>query len=365
MENNGKSKRIFYLDALRTLAIISVIIFHVFLVTRRGIRGDFAAIPSLNWFICDITGVGFRIGVDLFLLLTGALLLGRNYDSIKSFLYKRVPRVTIPMLFWGFVISVVMFIIASFIPGFHNVNSITLVSFLTFLIKAYFAKAATFGPYWYFWMIMGIYLLLPIFNRWVLNCDIKEVEYVLVLWLITCLFTYTFLEDFPIDLSNIAGPMGMVIMGYYLKNTERKLLNNPYFAIVMIVASLAVAVACSYMLSSPTHMRFFKDYAIFTVFEVIGIFLLFKNFDKLNINLKIFKNENNIFHRAVSSIARYSYGIYLIHQFLLIAIISPALRVLPYKIQAVSIVVVVLFISWLIMAVCDRIPYLNNLIGTK
>ena len=94
----AKSKRIFYFDALRTLAILSVIIVHVYAVTRIHVMADYGMIPSLRWIFSQIAGNCFRIGVPLFLMLAGALSLGRVW-TIRDFLGKRIPRIVGPFVF--------------------------------------------------------------------------------------------------------------------------------------------------------------------------------------------------------------------------------------------------------------------------
>ncbi|MBO7159137.1 MAG: acyltransferase family protein, partial [Methanobrevibacter sp.] len=111
---NGK-KHIFYFDALRALAIISVILVHVFDGgTRHLIVAEYSAVPSLNWFICSFIINFFRIGVPLFLMLSGALSLGRDW-TIRSFLGKRLPRIIYPFVFWLLFLSVMLVLINSFI----------------------------------------------------------------------------------------------------------------------------------------------------------------------------------------------------------------------------------------------------------
>ena len=44
----NKSKRIFYFDALRALAIISVIVFHVFTTTNGIASKEFVSYPTIS-----------------------------------------------------------------------------------------------------------------------------------------------------------------------------------------------------------------------------------------------------------------------------------------------------------------------------
>lgn len=81
-----KSKRIFYFDALRAFAIISVILFHTVNVCGNLVLSQ-QAILSYNWWITDIGKTCLRCGVDTFLMLSGALSLGRDWE-ILPFLKK-------------------------------------------------------------------------------------------------------------------------------------------------------------------------------------------------------------------------------------------------------------------------------------
>ena len=69
-------KRILYLDEVRSLAIILVVLGHLI----RSFSRDFA-----SWQICSGVFSLTRIGVPLFFTVSGALLLTRKHD-IKLFL---------------------------------------------------------------------------------------------------------------------------------------------------------------------------------------------------------------------------------------------------------------------------------------
>lgn len=364
IQNKKKSKRIFYFDALRALAIIAVILSHVYTSSRGMIFNEYN-ILSLNWIITDIMGNCFRFGVDIFLMLSGALSLGRVWD-IKSFLGKRLPRIALPFIFWGFVLSLFLVIFSYFSPQLNVVDSFDLGSFLNYLYNSYMANNNGFGPYWFFWMILGTYLIMPILNKWLLLADLKEAEYFIVIWLITCLFENTLMIHFPVKLTYFTGPIGMVILGYYLRHTERKLLNNPYVALLIFAIGFVSLFILSYMMSSVEGIYSFDRYSILFAIEVCGLFLLFKNFNKLNIHIGFLENPNGIFRKSIFSIAKYSYGIYLIHSAVLLIV---KLKLKQYDLAYMQFIVLlflgVLFVSWAVMAILNRIPYLNQVIGAK
>ena len=362
MENKTK-KRIFYLDALRALAILSVVCFHAFSCNRYLIEPEII-IPSFNWIATDFVIICLRVGVDLFLILSGALSLGRDW-TIKTFLGKRIPRIVLPFIFWGFFLSLLI-IATSYIYGFNYITDFSIGNLINFIFNAYLVKSPGFYPYWFFWMILGTYLIMPIFNKWIYHSDLKEIEYFLCIWLITCIFDFTLGISFPIKLSYFVSPIGLVVLGYYLRYTERKLLNNPYFGILLIILSCSIMMVISYILSTPKNFYVFDRYSIFVAMEVIGIYSLFKNFDKLNINLNFLKNENGIFRRFIKTLAKYSYGMYLTHAvFIAILLKLVSVKFFGFKVYIVIILLGGLFLPMIVLNLLNRIPYIKDIIGVK
>ena len=84
-------KRIIYLDYLRVIGIFGVLLNHI---STNWISG-----VSLNSLIAIFYNSVGRVGVPIFLMLTGVLLLN-NKLPIKDFIKRRYPRVIIPFLFW-------------------------------------------------------------------------------------------------------------------------------------------------------------------------------------------------------------------------------------------------------------------------
>ena len=372
-------KRIFYLDALRAMAILTVIMFHVQTSTHSLVWSS-QYFHTYGWFVSDFMGVSSRIGVCLFLMLAGALSLGRSWN-IKIFLGRRLPRIVTPFLFWGFVLATSITLFLWFCPWsntflshfalekFSALDTHSLFSYLSFLFSYYMSDAFTSSPYWFFWMILGTYFIMPIFDKWVANSNLRELEYFLFFWLITCIFDFTLGIPFPIKLTYFVSPIGLVVLGYYLRYTDRKILNNPYFALFLVVISCVLEVFISYHLSAPRSFYLFDRYSILPTIEVIGVFLLFKNAGKFNININFFNNPKGIFRKSISSLAKYSYGLYLFHKFVLVFIFEAFKHFKNIMAHATLTILLVLvltvLVSWLVIDLLNRIPNMGKFIGAK
>lgn len=356
-----KSKRIFYFDALRALAILCVILVHCVTLNKGFIYSAWNG-PTVSWIISEILYNPGRIGVLLFLMLSGALSLGRQWD-IKSFLGKRIPRIVYPFVFWN-IIFISIFIILSGFNVIDVVESLNIGYLAHFVWGALTGDVYGFNPNWFFWMILGTYLIMPVFNRWLAGADLKEAEYFLVIWLVTCIFSFTLNMKFPIKLSYFLSPIGLVVAGYYLRYTERKFLNNPYLMLLVLIVTASISVYLGYLRSSPSNLACFNRYSIFNSIIAISVFLIFKNFSKFNININ-FKRVSALFRKMVFAMAKYSYGIYLIHYPIVFLFRRTLLANLPYSLLLTSCVLIALFVSMGVLAILNRVPYLNNIIGAK
>ena len=360
----NKSNRIFYFDALRALAIFCVICIHIYAEIQKGVMPDYGLIPSYKWFYAQFMGNCLRIGVPLFLMISGALLLGRK-ESVKEFLSKRIPRIVVPFLFWGLILTMLL-VLLSYFTDLTYIRTFDAFHILRLLFRDYIAQGRSFAPYWFFWTILGLYLIMPIINKWLDNSKLNEAEYFLVIWLIACLFIYTFKIDLPINLTYFVGPIGYIVLGYYLRHTERKILNNPYFDIFLILISAVSMIFFSWYFSSTETVYNFDIYTILVIGEATGVFLLFKNFYKFNLKLNFIRNPHSIVNKLIMAMAKYSYGIYLTHATIIVIFVD-AIDGFGFHVNGftISMLVIALFVTLAIMFILDKIPVINQLIGSK
>lgn len=172
-----KKERIFYYDFLRAFAIIAVLICHV----------DFF-FGSLDTPIKIISQMTFhdigRIGVPIFLMISGALLLNRKYE-LGDFLKRRFARIIYPFIFWIILISAqILYLNGSYTKVWN-----------TFIGNPSIT--------WYFWTLIGIYLFIPVINTFIEKYGLKGCEYFLAIWFATIILktfsSYPLFPDFNLD----------------------------------------------------------------------------------------------------------------------------------------------------------------------
>ena len=160
-----KKDRIFYFDFLKTFACISVIFVHVSAILWHSIP-----ISSLDWACLNFYDSFSRWGVPVFLMISGALLLGNTNNLSLDKLYKKsILRFCIATIFWS--------------AGYAALNfrlSRDIEASISILIG---------GEYhlWFMFSIISLYIFAPILNEILKNE--KTVRYLLI---VLFLFSFVF-----------------------------------------------------------------------------------------------------------------------------------------------------------------------------
>ena len=354
--SNANSKHIFYFDALRAFAILCVVLLHVTGHLGEIMNYNLHTIFSLSGFYETFANNFFRIGVDLFLMLSGALLLGRNWD-VKGFFKKRILRIAIPFIFWALVFSIMLILSSYFISNIHFVDDFGILSLFNVFIDTLLFKAPGSVVYWFFWMMLYVYLLMPIFNKWINNTQLINVEYFLIIWLVFISIIYPLNNQYLTLLSDFLSPLALVVLGYYLRYSERKIFSFSVSAILIILSSV-IMLLYSYSVASNNILFVFHRYSLPVVILAIGVFCFFKT-------SKLIDHASGNVANMVSSVAMCSYGVYLIHS----QIIMITRRMLHLSSNFLSDYLILFLmgflLSWLVIFVLAKIPIINELIGVK
>jgi surface polysaccharide O-acyltransferase-like enzyme len=169
---------------------------------------------SLNdWLIGDFYNALVRFAVPVFVMITGALLLHREYE-LADFLKRRFSRIIWPFLFWSLVyIGYALYDeeIAFKADTWYNIKLIL-----------HQLKYGAYYHLWYVYMLIGLYLFIPIISKFVRNAAEREIQYFLLVWFVAISFTQPYLSRFmpSLDVRYFTGYLGYLVLGHYLANIE-------------------------------------------------------------------------------------------------------------------------------------------------
>ncbi len=292
-----KENNLEWADNLRVLATLSVIIIHV-ASSPVSLFGKVE--PSLWWTANSMDGV-LRFCVPVFVMLSGVLLLNKEYE-LEVFLKKRFARIVWPFLFW----SSIYILFAWFFKGIKN-QHLDANQILSWILSS-FQKGASYHL-WYVYMILGLYLFIPIIGKWVRNAREKEIQYFLSIWFITLCLNYPFIAAYKInlELSYFTGFLGYLVLGYYcsIKTFQSNLsARNTGLALFLIGSIITIIGNYWVAVEYGKYVNTFYSYLSPNVFMAsVGLLLFIKN-SRIN-NVWVIKIRNFI--------SQYSFGIYLVH----------------------------------------------------
>jgi surface polysaccharide O-acyltransferase-like enzyme len=299
-----------WIDNIRIIATIAVIMVHV---ATPAVFTKYNPNNSDNtvWWIGNIYDSLCRFCVPVFVMLTGALLLPQSI-SLSNFIKKRLNRIILPFIFWSLI-----YIAFNLALKFRDEGAHVAMQHIIPWVISQFAQGA--APHlWYVYMIIGLYLFIPIIQPWIATASSKAILYFLGIWFVTMLFhQQTFVAvNSPLDLRYFTGYAGYLVLGYFI--SERLVVSKAIFyrAILLFVTGVAFTIAGTYIYThnQGAFSHAFYEYLTFNVlFAATGLFIIIKN--------KQIVSGSNALSKVRTFVSRYGYGIYLSH-LLVISILS-------------------------------------------
>ena len=177
-----------WVDWMRVLACLMVIIVHSTEPFYLGGEGSLILIPSDTWWVA-LFDCFARACVPLFVVASSYLQFPIHYPTGR-FLRRRTVRVLVPFLVWSVIYALVWG------EPVENLRSLLLN----------FNYAA--GHLWFVYMLVGLYLLMPLLSPWAERVGKRELQFYLALCFLTTLipFVRALLEETP---PVIYGPTGI------------------------------------------------------------------------------------------------------------------------------------------------------------
>lgn len=328
-------ERYYYLDFVRVLACVMVIVMHSPL-TPKGITHSTLEV-----------GLGYLTApcIGLFFMVSGALLLPIK-DNAKSFLSHRLNRILGPTVFWTF-----FYLTVKIVDG--NIG-------LSDLVHSIFSipfSAQGNGILWFMYTLLGLYLLSPVISPWLQRISKRELESYLLLWLIS--LCYPFLRlwiDIPKENTNVlyyfSGYVGYFLLGYYV-HQYYKGISWKNVAIVGIIAFIVAVVPPAYILVSHMKVAFYELFWYLSpgpAFMTLAWFILL---------MKIISSKASRCKSIISRISSASFGIYLVHIFIMRNILWnwSWLQSLSLPMEIVTCSLLTFAISYFVIRIMMLLPY--------
>lgn len=266
-------KRILHYDIMRVLACIMVIATHA-PIPHEGWCGPL--LSSLSYFCAPCIG--------LFFMISGALLLNKQYQErfdTKVFLKKKFVRILCPTVFW----------------------------FITGYILSYCGiRNSEIAVLWFMFTMIGLYLLTPVIYRWVSAADKREIEFYLLIWIISLFYPilnlFVNLDHGPQSwIYYFYGYAGYFILGFYLAKYKIQRTSKVVLFIAFCVFSLAFPFLSYYL-----HL----DLDIYTFFWFLSPSVVLQCVIWWFVANKLCVFFDSI-RPVIEFVSKHSFGIYLMH----------------------------------------------------
>lgn len=163
-------KREVWLDFLRVTACLMVMVIHSTEPFYLGGEGGLILSATDAFWVAVFEGI-CRCCVPVFLVASAYLQFPLHY-STGEFFRRRAVRILVPMVIWTVVYAL------AFGDPVQNFKGLLLN----------FNYAA--GHLWFVYMLVGVYLIMPLLSPWAEKVSVKELEVYLGIWLLTTLFPF-------------------------------------------------------------------------------------------------------------------------------------------------------------------------------
>ena len=326
MNTNINAKRHIYVDLIRCIACILVVLVHVSAIDLK-----FYPIATCEWDFSNIMNCLGINGVPLFFMISGALILNEKYEiSIKKLIIgKALPLLLV------YYLTLSIYNLIPFLKGW--------VPWELYIIKEELLEAVIYGEgvyhLWFIPIILVLYLLVPILKD---AFKLKRIcEYYLILFLVVGILIPTLLLlELPgpmrrfftyyqekTSLFMLSGYIGYFVLGHYLHTFTKGLSKRKLLAvwIIFIVSFSATVLGCRYQsfTTGYTSSLFNTPLSLNVFLSSSGFYLLLKHYGS--------KIESRNLSSILGFFAKFTLGIYLFHPLVLenISIINDLNKILP------------------------------------
>lgn len=329
---SSNSDRVVFLDWLRFIACFMVILVHCIEPFYLGGPGTFIASEGDAFWVTFINSA-LRPAVPLFVLASSYLLFPVKTDT-GSFFKRRIIRVFVPFLIWT--------LLYIFIPPIGSGSAPDIAGGLKELPFNFVMTSS--GHLWFVYMLLGVYLLMPLLSPWIEKVLKKEEKAFLYLWAFTTVLPLLRpVAEAVTGSSNlwgecpwnpfgtfyyVSGFIGYLVLGHYIRK---------YVGEVSWVKTLTYAVpfwAIGYAVTATGFIHFMpcqNGFPVSAPYETAVLMETTWNFCTFGVMMQTvayfliirkITSSGWFYQRIVLPISKLSYGMYLMHMFALIPVLA-------------------------------------------
>ena len=365
--------RIVGLDVVRFVALFTVVCCHSS-DPFNFVFGDVAGDKEEIQFWGAAYGALMRPCVPLFVMITGALLLPVKTDHTAAFYKKRIGRV-----FWPFLIWSVLYALFPWFTGVLGCSPESILIFFPFSGEAAAQQSlalslesvanlpmnfSNIGVHmWYIYLLIGLYLYLPIFSAWVEKASEKAKLGFLLVWGITLLVPYYQQLVAPYlwgscswnnfyMLYYFAGFNGYLLLGHYLRHHSCSWGKTLGFGLPMFLIGYAVTY---YGFTAVRALPEYSDELLELFFTYCSLNVALMTIPVFMLCMKIEVTSPKI-QSMLANLTLCGFGIYMVHYLLTgpSVYLMRALGVaLPLQLPLAA--VVAFAASWILVALVHKI----------
>lgn len=357
MDRNKMGERIYFLDGMRAVACLMVIMVHS--CEFFFIDGTAIGIRSLNdgWWVSVIDSA-FRCSVPLFVMISSYLLVPVK-GSVSLFFRKRMVRVMVPFVLWS-----VLYATLPYVWGGMDGQEV-----FSSLWHLFFNFNGASGHLWFVYMLVGLYLFMPVLSPWLERAGEKGERSFLILWFVSTFFPY--LRAYAGELYGecywneyhalwyYSGFVGYVVLAHYIRHYLKWTVSRQVVAGVFLYVVGFIVTATVWYTRIPVALELqeleisWRFCTPNVVMMSLGAFLL----------IRAYFSARQAANGMITEISRLSYGIYLMHIFILNAVYQLLEGCFSTPVTIVSVGLLTFIVCILLTKLLSCLPKSRYLIG--
>lgn len=312
--------RVVFLDYLRVIACFMVIMVHSCEPYYLGGKGTFI-LNEFDALWVTLLDSPFRAAVPLFMMASSYLLFPVK-GSVSAFFRRRFTRVGIPLIVWVVIYTLFPLVQPSGVEG-----------MFAYLRQLPFNFVDNAGHLWFVYMILGVYLLMPMISDWVDKLTKREEQLFLALWAFTTLVP--FLRQAAIfaygrnelwgeanwnefgALYYMSGYVGYLVLGHYFKRWVPEISWRKTLAVATPLWIVGFAIIAGWFWwTTPKQFPINEsiDLAVYMEqswrFCTIGVLMTTIAYFMV---IRKFTCDGRLYTAIIQPLSRLSYGLYLMH----------------------------------------------------